>query len=127
MEENFVSKDNFKLFDFKVGNLIRELDFFKKHLTKDRVEELLKVPSKVNNMDHKLGEMIRTLEKKAFLTDLVDLENKCDREYATKMMIREVERTIDTLCTKRDAEKLEVQIIALQDMTNSFMTAEGLD
>jgi hypothetical protein len=27
-----------------VANLIRELDFYKKHLTKDKVDELLKVP-----------------------------------------------------------------------------------
>ena len=54
MDDNFVSKDNFKLFDFKVGNLIRELDFFKKHLTKERVEELLKVPRLVKDMDYKL-------------------------------------------------------------------------
>ena len=127
MDDNFISKDNFKLFDFKVGNLIRELDFYKKHLTSERVEELLKVPRLVKDMDYKLGEMVRTLETKAFLTDVRDLEDKCSRDYATKMMIRDVERLCDTLCTKKEAEKLEVTIIALEDLARGFMTADGLD
>lgn len=127
MDDNFISKDNFKLFDFKVGNLIRELDFYKKHLTSERVEELLKVPRLVKDMDYKLGEMVRTLETKAFLTDVRDLDEKCSRDYATKMMIRDVERLCDTLCTKKEAEKLEVTLIALEDLTRGFMTADGLD
>jgi hypothetical protein len=43
------------------------------------------------------------------------------------MMIRDVEMLCDKLCTKKEAEKLEVQLIALEDMTRGFMTADGLD
>ena len=72
-------------------NLIRELDFYKKQLPKESVEDLLKVPKVVREMTIKVKDVVSEMEKKVSLASMDDLEKMIAREYATKMMIRTVD------------------------------------
>ena len=108
-----ITQEAFDNVKFKVINMKNELDFFKKHFSKEKIEIIEGNEVKLIEALEELQEIYPKLDKKAFQKDLEKTQDRF-KNYATRTDVAEIQERMLSFATKDETERILKSISMLE-------------